>query len=108
MILNSIKGGGGMNNRFRNQRGFSLIEVLISLIFLAIGLLGIASLQVSAVRGNSFSNNVMKATYAAQDRLELLKFVPFTSAQLQIGNHDDGTATISGLIFNRAYAVADN
>jgi type IV pilus assembly protein PilV len=51
----------------RKQRGFSLIEVLIGLIFLAIGLLAMAGLQTTSIRGNSFSNNLMQATYAAQD-----------------------------------------
>jgi type IV pilus assembly protein PilV len=97
-----------MNHSLRNERGFLLIEVLIGLIFLAIGLLGIGCLQVASVRGNSSGNNVMQATYVAQDRLELLKFLPFDSTQLQTGNHDDGNTNISGLIFNRAYTVADN
>jgi len=91
---------------FRKE-GFSLIEVLICMVFLAIGLLAIASLQVTSVRGNFFSNNLMQATYVAQDRLEFLKNLPLTNDSLNPGNHDDGTFKIpdSDLTFNRSYLV---
>jgi Tfp pilus assembly protein PilV len=91
---------------FRKE-GFSFIEVLICLVFLAIGLLAIASLQVSSVRGNFFSNNLMQATYVAQDRLEFLKNLSYSDPSLNAGNHDDGTYKISGseLTFNRSYSV---
>jgi type IV pilus assembly protein PilV len=89
---------------FRKE-GFSLIEVLISLVFLAIGLLAIASLQVTSVRGNFFSNNLMQATYVAQDRLEFLKNLSLSDPSLSTVNHNDGTVVISDLIFNRSYSV---
>lgn len=85
--------------------GFSLIEVLIALTFLAIGLLAIASLQVTSVRGNFFSNNLMQATYVAQDRLEYLKSLRFDDPLLSTGDHGDGTANIPGINFNRKYRV---
>jgi len=88
--------------------GFSLIEVLIALTFLAIGLLAIASLQVTSVRGNFFSNNLMQATYVAQDRLEYLKNLPFDDPLLSLGDHPDDTKPISGINFNRAYRVGLN
>jgi type IV pilus assembly protein PilV len=88
--------------------GFSLIEVLIALIFLAIGLLAIASLQITSVRGNFFSNNLMQATYVAQDRLEYLKSLPFDDALLSTGDHQDVATNISGIDFNRAYRVGLN
>jgi type IV pilus assembly protein PilV len=88
--------------------GFSLIEVLIALIFLAIGLLAIASLQITSVRGNFFSNNLMQATYVAQDRLEYLKNLPFNDPLLNTGDHGDGTANISGIDFYRTYRVGLN
>jgi type IV pilus assembly protein PilV len=87
------------------KKGFSLIEVLICLVFLAIGLLAIASLQVTSVRGNFFSNNLMQATYTAQDRLEFLKNLPMDDPSLGTGNHNDGTVVISDLTFNRSYSV---
>lgn len=87
------------------KEGFSFIEVLVCLVFLAIGLLAIASLQVTSVRGNFFSNNLMQATYVAQDRLEFLKNLPLGDLPLGIGNHDDGTVVVSDLTFNRSYSV---
>ena len=93
------------------RKGFSLIEVLICLIFLAIGLLAIASLQVTSVRGNFFSNNLMQATYVAQDRLEFLQNLPYNSPRLAQGDYKpdpDGPVTVSGVVFDRSYTVSDH
>jgi type IV pilus assembly protein PilV len=87
------------------QKGFSLIEVLIGLIFLAIGLLAIAALQATSIKGNIFSNNLMQATYVAQDRLEFLKYLPLDSPELQAGNYNPDPITISGVVFNQSYTV---
>ena len=70
-----------------NRRGFTLIEVLIGLVILAFGLLAIAGMQVTSVRGNFFSNYLTLASYAGQDRLEFLDNLPYSSAQLSAGNH---------------------
>jgi type IV pilus assembly protein PilV len=90
------------------QTGFSLIEVLIGLIILAVGLLAIAGLQVTSIRGNTFSNNLMQATYVAQDRLELFKNLPLDSPTLQAGNYNPGPITISGVVFNQSYTIVVN
>jgi prepilin-type N-terminal cleavage/methylation domain-containing protein len=92
-----------------NNRGFTLTEVLIGLIFLAIGLLAIGALQITSTRGNFFSNNLMQASYIAQDRLEFLKNLPFDDAALSNGNHPDGTVKVpdipGGSVFTRSYNV---
>jgi type IV pilus assembly protein PilV len=90
------------------QTGFSLIEVLIGLIFLAIGLLAMAGLQATSVRGNFFSNNLMQATYVAQDSLESLKNLPLDSSAFQAGSHNPQPVTISGVTFNQSYTVVVN
>ena len=61
-----------------NQKGFSLIEVAIGLIILAIGLLSIAGMQMTSIQGNSFSKKLTQATYVIQDRLELLRYLPLS------------------------------
>ncbi len=96
-----------------NKKGFTLIEVLVGLVILGIGLLAIAGMQVTSVRGNFFSNYLTQASYAGQDRLEFLDNLSYTSTytpnELLAGNHNDPAATISGsgIVFNRSYTVAD-
>ena len=92
-----------------SNRGFTLLEVLIGLIILAIGLLAIAGMQVSSTRGNFSSKNLTQATYVAQDGLESLEARDFSFANLQPGSYGDGSTTISGssVVFNRSYTVTD-
>jgi type IV pilus assembly protein PilV len=91
-----------------NKKGFTLLEVLIGLVILAIGLLAIAGLQVTSVRGNFFSKNITEASYVAQDRMEFLNNLPLNAPELQAGNYNDGTQTYSGVIFSRTYSVVNN
>ena len=75
----------------------------MGLVLLAIGLLAIARMQITSVKGNFFSHYLTQASYVGQDRLEFLDNLPINSAQLQAGNYNDGTVTISGIVFNRSY-----
>ena len=65
-----------------------MIEVLIGLVLLAIGLLAIAGMQITSVRGNFFSSNLSEASVLAQDRLEELRNRPFGHADLTTGNRN--------------------
>ncbi len=87
-----------------NKKGFSLIEVLVGLVILAIGLLAIAGMQITSVRGNFFSSNMTQASILGQDRLETLRNLPFAHADLSVGNHNEGL--IAGTIFTRDYDVS--
>ncbi len=54
------------------QRGFTLLEVLISMIILAIGLLGLAAMQAISLRDNQDAYYYQQATllaYEMQDRI---------------------------------------
>lgn len=89
------------------------MEVLIAVTFLSIGILALASLQITSIRGNSFSSNLMQATYVAQDSLERLKNLAIDSTDLRSGNHNPGPVTVScagfvSVVYNRSYTVVVN
>lgn len=48
------------------QKGFTLIELMIALTIFAIGLLSIASMQITAIKANSSSNTISVAGAVAQ------------------------------------------
>ncbi len=89
----------------RKQGGFSLVEVLISIVVFAIGLLAIGAMQITSVKTISFSNHVTGATLLAQTKLEELKRLPYGDFNLSGGEHQEGS--LSGSIFSRKYAVED-
>jgi len=95
------------NNWTKEAKGFSLLEVLVSLVFLAVGLLALAGLQMTSLRGNYFSQHLTRATLMAQDRLEFLKNLPLSSNRLLPNQYDDQPVTLSGVPFERTYSVTE-
>jgi prepilin-type N-terminal cleavage/methylation domain-containing protein len=95
-----------LNKAIRKAKGFTLIEVVAGLIILAVGLLGIAAMQVTSTKGGYFSNNVTQATFLAQDKLEYLKNLSYNDSDLSNGQHDEGI--LSGIIFSRQYHVLED
>ena len=61
--------------RLCRKEGFSLIEVLIALVILAVGLLGLALFQTTAIKGNAIASKWTVATELAQDRIERFRHV---------------------------------
>lgn len=53
-----------------NEKGFTLLEILVAITVLSIGLLGMAGLTTSIIHGNMLSNKVTTATTLGQDRME--------------------------------------
>jgi len=67
-----------------NNKGVSILEVLVAMIVLTIGLLGVAPMVVLSVKGNSISRDTTQASKLAKEKIEYyesldsLPIVPFT------------------------------
>ena len=103
------------------EGGFSLLEVLIALTVLAVGLLGLAMFQITAIQGNASASDTVAATYYGQDQMERLQLVPYdnlvsspfgisgglpdNAAIQSITDSDQTTVSKKGLRYYRMWAV---
>lgn len=71
-----------------NQNGFTLLEIMVALTIFAVGLLGVAGLQLQSISYNSGSNTRTVATSIAQGALEEILAQDETAAVFQADNAD--------------------
>ncbi len=87
--------------RFDN-RGYSLIELLIAITILAVGLLAVAGLQTTAIKGNVHAITITEATSLAEDRIEAIRNMDY--ADIYVPNpHTE--ANVDGSIYTRETVV---
>jgi type IV pilus assembly protein PilV len=100
-----------------SDKGFTLLEVVISLLILAIGLLGMAALTTASIKVNSNANYLTMAYQIAQADLEELRRRPWTAITDGGKDHDSvnhptftstWTVAITGKIKNVSLSVAWN
>lgn len=58
--------------KIRNEKGVTLLEIMISMLILTIGILGLAPLIGVAIFNNSYANDVTVANALAQKEIESL------------------------------------
>lgn len=92
-------------HRVREKKGFTLLEVMITLVILSVGMLGLASMQIMAIKGNSFGQRLSIASTLAQNKLEELRQVEFDS--IADGN-DVCTDQINRVSYNRQWTVQND
>jgi type IV pilus assembly protein PilV len=64
------------SNRDNSQGGFTLLEVLIAIVVLALGLLGLAGLQAASLRNNHSAYLRSQATLLAYDMADRMRANP--------------------------------
>jgi prepilin-type N-terminal cleavage/methylation domain-containing protein len=102
-----IKGGIKVKNSLKSN-GFSLIEVLVSLVILAISLLAMAGLMTTTTKNNSTGGRVTEAATFAQDKLEELRAVSWASILLlQNSAGVDSKSSRPGVQFNRRWRASE-
>ena len=65
-----------LNRMVTGDRGFSLIETLISILILSVSLLAMASLMAMTTRNIAFGAQVTEAINLAQDKIEEMSVTP--------------------------------
>jgi Tfp pilus assembly protein PilV len=84
----------------RCRKGITLLEVLVSMVILAFGILGLAPIIVISMYGNSYSNEITTANAIAQEKVEQLKDVdsfspiPWSEVVSGVNNKYTRTTTI--------------
>ncbi len=75
---------------YNNKNGFSLIEVMIAIVVLAVGMLAVAKMQISSIKDNSIASGFTEATGFAQNKMEELVNLAYNDPGL---NDNDGNGT---------------
>jgi len=73
-MKNSLKSSCLINiGSAKSSSGFTLIEILVSIVIIAIGLLGVAGLQTVTLRQNYNSHLLTQASFQANDMIERMR-----------------------------------
>lgn len=73
-----------------NQRGITLVEVLVALIVLSLGIMAVGGIFPTATRTGIQSRSMSAANYYAQQKLEELRSLNWSDARLDAGRHPAG------------------
>jgi type IV pilus modification protein PilV len=65
-----------------DEKGLTLLEVLVAMVVLSLGLLGLAKMQITAIQVNAASGRLTQGTAFAQDKVEQLMALPYDDAKL--------------------------
>jgi type IV pilus assembly protein PilV len=76
------------------HRGMSLVEVLVTVVLISVGLLGVAALQVTSLKGNQESYARSQATSLASDIIERMRANQLGLAAYQTGLNGVGSGNI--------------
>ncbi len=71
----------------RDQRGLSLVELLVALVVLSVGVLAVAQLFPAGSRSMQSSRMLTTANFLAQQKIEELSALEWTDPALSVGRH---------------------
>jgi type IV pilus assembly protein PilV len=90
-----------MNRQSRHfyQSGFSLLEVLVTMIIIAVGLMGFAAMMVQSMKNNRISMQRSTATFYAYDIIDCMRVnrsaVTSGSYSVNFGDIKTGTTVVA-------------
>ena len=89
----------------QNEKGMSLIEVMVSMIILSLGILGMAPMVILSMESNNISQDVLEASALAKQRIEffenaeILPALPFKALETDfVGGYERLTYMIDNTV----------
>ncbi len=95
------------------EGGFTLIEVVVTMVLLSVGLMGLGPMMISVMQGNRFAQDMTLATSLAEDRIEEILHQPVFSSIMDSGFPDEPQGQIRNgdakyRKFSRTVSVVDS
>lgn len=78
-----------MKRGSNNERGASLIELMVALGVFAVGALGLLRLTYGSIEGTGTASKLTHATALAQSKLDALMMLPFDATSLLAGSYTE-------------------
>ena len=96
----------------RGNHGLTILEILAAIAILAFGLLAVATMQASSIKGNSQAIDTTEAMTLAQDKVEELMRLPYDDPDDSHDPLDDdsgsaGTAGLNDTVDGGGTVIAD-
>ena len=91
----------------KTTAGFTLIEVLVSLVLLSGGLLGLAALQATSLKNNQIAYNRNQATQLAYDITDRIRANLFDANLVDANRLSTSTYNANTAVLNAAVSQAD-
>ena len=73
-------------NHMKSNKGFTIIELLVSICVMAIAFAGLATMQIACINGNYIASNLTTGVTLAQDKMEELNSLDFNDPELDDNN----------------------
>lgn len=90
----------------RDERGYSLIELVVSILMFALGFIGVMKMQQQAIMGNGFSMQMGNALSIADTQSEVLRALPLTEPEMTLGAHAGGALpALQGVVYMLSWDV---
>ena len=93
--------------KLSNERGFTLLEILVAVTLMSVALLGMAGLTAALVKGNDFSSRVTMASTLAQDKMEDMTKLGYANTDVADTTFTEDYNTIPNFPFYKRVTLTD-
>jgi Tfp pilus assembly protein PilV len=91
----------------QSEKGIGLIEVIIAMLIFAVGIMAAIRTLPDSNTATTRARNLTHATNLAQEKIEELMALPYFSADLSAGNHNDPQNPLE-FHYTRTWNVTDD